>query len=76
MSKLRANNFSISIDGYGAGPNQSIENPLGPFNALPAPATPLIGRADAAGTIGELLLREDVRLVTLRVRSLTTLDIG
>jgi dihydrofolate reductase len=29
MSKLRVNNFSISIDGYGAGPNQSTENPLG-----------------------------------------------
>jgi dihydrofolate reductase len=29
MSKLRVNSFSISIDGYGAGPNQSPENPLG-----------------------------------------------
>jgi dihydrofolate reductase len=29
MSKLRVNNFSISIDGYGAGPNQSTEEPLG-----------------------------------------------
>ena len=29
MSKLRVNSFSISIDGYGAGPNQSLENPLG-----------------------------------------------
>jgi dihydrofolate reductase len=29
MSKLRVNCFSISIDGYGAGPNQSLENPLG-----------------------------------------------
>jgi dihydrofolate reductase len=29
MSKLRVNSFSISIDGYGAGPNQSIETPLG-----------------------------------------------
>jgi len=28
MSKLRVNTFSISIDGYGAGPNQSLENPL------------------------------------------------
>ena len=26
---LRVNSFSISIDGYGAGPNQSLENPLG-----------------------------------------------
>lgn len=29
MSKLRVNDFSISIDGYGAGPNQSLEDPLG-----------------------------------------------
>lgn len=29
MSKLRVNTFSISIDGYGAGPNQTVENPLG-----------------------------------------------
>jgi hypothetical protein len=29
MSKLRVNSFSISIDGYSAGPNQSIETPLG-----------------------------------------------
>jgi len=29
MSKLRVACFSISVDGYGAGPNQSLENPLG-----------------------------------------------
>ncbi len=29
MTKLRVENFTISIDGYGAGPNQSLENPLG-----------------------------------------------
>lgn len=29
MSKLKVLCFSISIDGYGAGPNQSLENPLG-----------------------------------------------
>ena len=29
MTKLRVNTFSISIDGYGAGPHQSLENPLG-----------------------------------------------
>lgn len=29
MSKLKVNAFSISIDGYGAGPRQSLENPLG-----------------------------------------------
>ncbi len=29
MSKVRVNGFAISIDGYGAGPNQSEQNPLG-----------------------------------------------
>jgi dihydrofolate reductase len=29
MSKLRVHSLSISIDGYGAGPNQDLENPLG-----------------------------------------------
>lgn len=29
MQKLRVESFSLSVDGYGAGPNQDIENPLG-----------------------------------------------
>ena len=29
MSKLRVGSFSVSIDGFGAGPRQSLENPLG-----------------------------------------------
>lgn len=29
MSKLRVQSFAISIDGYSAGPNQSLQNPLG-----------------------------------------------
>src|SRR3954463_8863746 len=29
MPKLRVSSFSISLDGYGAGPDQSLENPLG-----------------------------------------------
>jgi dihydrofolate reductase len=29
MSKLRVESFSLSLDGYGAGPRQSLENPLG-----------------------------------------------
>jgi dihydrofolate reductase len=29
MSRLRVNAFSVSIDGYGAGPDQSLEHPLG-----------------------------------------------
>jgi dihydrofolate reductase len=29
MTRIRVNSFSISIDGYGAGPDQDIEHPLG-----------------------------------------------
>ena len=29
MAKLRVHAFSISLDGYGAGPDQSVDNPLG-----------------------------------------------
>jgi len=29
MSKLRIHAFAISLDGYGAGPDQSLDNPLG-----------------------------------------------
>jgi dihydrofolate reductase len=29
MSKVIVNAFSVSLDGYGAGPNQSLKNPLG-----------------------------------------------
>ncbi len=29
MSKLRVHSFSVSIDGFGAGPQQSLEHPLG-----------------------------------------------
>ena len=29
MTRVRVENFSISIDGYGAGPGQNLENPLG-----------------------------------------------
>jgi dihydrofolate reductase len=29
MPKLRVHNFAISLDGYAAGPDQSLENPIG-----------------------------------------------
>lgn len=29
MSRLRVHTFTVSVDGYGAGPNQSVANPLG-----------------------------------------------
>jgi dihydrofolate reductase len=29
MTKIRVNSFSVSIDGYGAGPGQTLEGPMG-----------------------------------------------
>jgi hypothetical protein len=29
MAKVRVAGFSVSLDGYGAGPEQSIDHPLG-----------------------------------------------
>jgi dihydrofolate reductase len=29
MSKLRVQSFTVSLDGFGAGPNQDVDNPLG-----------------------------------------------
>jgi len=29
MSKLRVESFTISLDGFGAGPDQDLNNPLG-----------------------------------------------
>jgi dihydrofolate reductase len=29
MSRLRVSSFTVSLDGYGAGPDQSLDNPLG-----------------------------------------------
>lgn len=29
MSKLRVNCFAVSLDGFGAGPNQNLDHPLG-----------------------------------------------
>jgi hypothetical protein len=29
MPKLRVHNFSVSLDGYAAGPDQGLDNPLG-----------------------------------------------
>jgi hypothetical protein len=29
MPKLRVHTFAVSLDGYGAGPDQSLEDPLG-----------------------------------------------
>jgi dihydrofolate reductase len=66
MSRLRVNAFSISIDGYGAGPGQDLKNPLGvggealhdwlvdtkTFRKMHATASP-IGDATARGGVDD-----------------------
>jgi len=42
MSKLRVQSFSISIDGYGAGPNQDLNNPLGVSGPVKSPTFALL----------------------------------
>jgi dihydrofolate reductase len=69
MSRLRVNAFGISIDGYGAGPDQALEHPLGvggealhqwafetpTFRRLHTGAA--VGQADAAGAdAGDLFI--------------------
>ncbi len=61
MSKLRVESFTLSIDGFGAGPEQSLDNPLGiGGTALHAWAFPtrtfqskLFGKADGETGIDE-----------------------
>lgn len=57
MSKLRVHHFSISLDGYGAGPDQGMENPLGrngeSLHDWVVPTRTFKGtHAKSAGTIG------------------------
>src|SRR5688572_8533550 len=57
MSKLRIHIFSISLDGYGAGPDQGVKDPLGrngeSLHDWVVPTRTFKGpRAKSAGTIG------------------------
>ena len=59
MAKLRVHNYAVSLDGYAAGPDQSLENPLGVGGERLHEwlfATPsglrMLGRDDAAGHEG------------------------
>jgi len=66
MSKLRVNAFGVSIDGYGAGPGQSLDNPMGVggmalHDWLFGTKTFQKMAADFAGSlIGDKVGREDV----------------
>jgi dihydrofolate reductase len=53
MSKLRVHSFSLSLEGYGAGPDQSIDNPLG----VGGPA--LHGWAFPTQTFQRIVFRKD-----------------
>ena len=50
MSKLRVEGFTISLDGFGAGPNQDINNPLGvggtSLHAWALPTLTLLGSGE------------------------------
>lgn len=63
MSKLKVLCYSVSIDGFGAGPNQSLENPMGvggmalhewvlPTKTFQAMHAEMLGGAVAEGTTG------------------------
>lgn len=38
MSKLKVRRFTVSLDGFGACPNQTLEKPMGSCSALMSPA--------------------------------------
>jgi len=63
MSKLKVLCFSVSIDGYGAGPNQSMDNPMGmggmslhewflPTKTFQAMHSGMLGDGQTGGTTG------------------------
>ena len=56
MTKLRVQSFSVSLDGYGAGPDQDLQNPLGvrgPELMEWLFQTRLFGRMHGGGDVGE-----------------------
>lgn len=60
MPKLRVHNFSVSSDGYAAGPGQDIDNPLGARGMMLhewAFATPTFGAAGPGGLDEEFARR-------------------
>jgi dihydrofolate reductase len=66
MSRLRVNAFGISIDGYGAGPDQSMDNPMGVGGmalhrwVLGTKTFQKVAADFAGSLIGEEVAREDV----------------
>ena len=56
MSKVRVAAFSLSLDGYGAGPEQSMNDPLGKRGRelfdwfFPTQPWPCLGKAALAAT--------------------------
>jgi|GEM_PF-3323833 len=71
MGKLGVRNFSVSLDGFGAGPNQDLQNPLGVgglalhdwFFATRTPYhTPVGGIREALALARDAAKDQDVRL--------------
>ena len=60
MSRVRVNAFAISIDGFGAGPGQDLDNPMGVGGMAPAPGD-LLCAALAACADSAVRMVADVR---------------
>ena len=51
MPIVRVSSFAVSLDGYAAGPNQSLENPLGNLLGLSVLKAVRQTRCDATGPL-------------------------
>jgi hypothetical protein len=58
MPKLRVQSFAISLDGYGAGPNQDLDNPVGAGGVCLADAQPI--RLGSCPCLGRVLINGQI----------------
>ena len=84
MAKLRVHNFAISLDGYGAGPNQNIDAGLGEGGGHLGHRVVghrvvghrVVGRWGVAGDLGPAGPRVSPRSVQHEVRSAGRAGVG
>ena len=57
MSRVRVHDFSISVDGYGAGPEQSLEAPLGVGGLFPEQILAMLSVAEESNQLEKVLLQ-------------------
>jgi len=53
MSRLRVHSFAVSLDGFGAGPRQDLQNPLGVGGLFADLDLPALGYECARSVAGE-----------------------